>query len=110
MTDLGWKTEEQHVLDLPDDRQARYHRLSGCLGVWSVLSFGLPVAVAATFFILEKAKMLEKLPLPLRIHVNWQLLVAVGVGALILCIGGALVLRAKMKRIITDYLDSREWS
>ncbi len=110
MTDLGWKTEQQHVLDLPEDRQARYHRLSGCLGFWSVVSFGLPVAVAATFFILEKFKMLQKLPLPLRIHVDWQTLAAVAVGALILSIGGALILRAKMKRVVTDYLDSREWS
>lgn len=110
MTDLGWKTEEQHVLDLPEDRQAAYHRLGGCLAVWSVLAFGLPVAVAATFFILEKAKMLERLPLPLRIHVNWKILAGVAVGALILCVGGAMLIRARMKRIITDYLDSREWS
>lgn len=110
MTDLGWKSEEQHVLDLPGDRQARYHRLSGCLALWSVLSFGLPVALAATLFVLEKVKMLERLPLPLRIHVGWQVLAGVAVGALILCVVGAMIIRAKMKRIVTDYLASREWT
>ncbi|NPV46173.1 MAG: hypothetical protein HPY69_04395 [Armatimonadetes bacterium] len=110
MTELGWKSEEQHVLDLPEDRKARYHRLSGCLAVWSVLSFGLPVAVVATLFVLEKAKMIERLPLPLRIHLGWQVLVGVAVGALVLCVGGAMLIRAKMKRVVTDYLDSREWS
>lgn len=109
MTDLGWKTEAQHVLDLPDDRQAIYHRLGGLLYFWTVVSFALPVAVTATFFILSKFKLLEMLPLSMRVHVTWQMLVVIGVVALIVCIAGSLGIRAKMKRIITDYLASREW-
>jgi hypothetical protein len=110
LTDLGWKTEAQHVLDMPDDRQASYRRLNGLLAFWTMISFAVPVAIAATFFILAKFKMLEKLPLPLRFHVDWKMLAIVGGIALAVCVLGCLGIRAKMKRIITDYLDSREWS
>lgn len=110
MTSDDWKSESQHVAELSDRDQGRYSRLSSLYGLWAMFSFALPVTVAVIFALLHKTNMLEKLPLALRFPVTWKTVVVVAVIALPVHVVGALLLRSRMKRIVTRHLASREWS
>jgi hypothetical protein len=109
VTDLGWKTESQHVTELAADEQALYHRLSAVYALWTMVSFALPVAVAGTYAWLTRTGVVARFPPPFRVYVSWKQAVIVALVALPIHIVGALLLRRRMKRIITDALARREW-
>ena len=109
MTDLGWKSESQHVTELAEDEQAFYHRLSAVYALWTMVSCALPVAVAGTYALLTKLGFVTHFPPPFRVYVSWKQAVIVALVALPIHIVGALLLRRRMKRIITDALERKEW-